>query len=470
MRNIFTGALVGGLLTAPLIALLSLGNQLFGLPFVPYSVFNWVSRVLPGSVITFGIDLMIDSMLLLGINVADTAKLAEQAMALILFLVYGIFAGAICFYLLSRRASRIGILDGIVIGLLFGLPAISVSVGFENGTLLPFWSGLWLTVLFLAWGLLISWSYRRLHPPTQETKDLEGQEGEVKVLNRRQFLVSMGGVAAVITVAGAGLSSVLASEEKRRRELALEGTMAHKTQDEGGKSFPNSDDPVTPAPGTRPEYTPLKDHYKVFIELEPTVIDGTDYKLPVTGLVENPLMLTLDELRQNFQSRDQYVTISCISGRVGTSLIGTTLWTGVSLQAILNAAKPQEEARYLQVASGDGFHESVDLDLIASDERIMLCYAWDGNPLPNDHGFPLRIWLPDRFGMKQPKWITAFELTDQYKEGYWVERGWDEIAQVKTTSVIDTVAIDAADEINGELLVPVGGIAFQGIAVFPEWR
>ena len=92
----------------------------------------------------------------------------------------------------------------------------------------------------------------------------------------------------------------------------------------------------------------------------------------------------------------------------------------------------------------------------------MLCYAWDGNPLPNDHGFPLRIWLPDRFGMKQPKWITAFELTDQYKEGYWVERGWDEIAQVKTTSVIDTVAIDAAEEINGELLVPVGGIAFSG--------
>ena len=56
----------------------------------------------------------------------------------------------------------------------------------------------------------------------------------------------------------------------------------------------------------------------------------------------------------------------------------------------------------------------------------MFCYAWDGNVLPVGHGFPLRIWIPDRFGMKQPKWITGVEVTDTYKEGYWVERNWSE--------------------------------------------
>ena len=111
--------------------------------------------------------------------------------------------------------------------------------------------------------------------------------------------------------------------------------------------------------------------------------------------------------------------------------------------------KPSKDARYLHITSGDGFYETVALDLIASDERIMLAYAWDGNPIPIDHGFPLRIWLPDRFGMKQPKWITGIEVVEDYKEGYWVERGWDEVAQVQATSVIDTVAEDAIYESDG---------------------
>ena len=102
------------------------------------------------------------------------------------------------------------------------------------------------------------------------------------------------------------------------------------------------------------------------------------------------------------------------------------------------------------------------LGLIASDERIMLCYAWDGEPIPFDHGFPLRIWLPDRYGMKQPKWITGIEVTDEYQPGYWVERSWDEVAQVKATSVIDTIAVNDIVEKDNQKLVPVGGIAFAG--------
>ena len=179
--------------------------------------------------------------------------------------------------------------------------------------------------------------------------------------------------------------------------------MAHESQGSIKSPFPNSADPVMPAPGTRPEYTPLKDHYKVFIRTEPTVIDGATWSLPIMGLVDNPVSLTIDDIRNNYEPREQYVTLSCISGRVGTDLISTTQWTGARVQEILADVKPQAEAGYLHITSGDGFYETVDLNLIASDERIMLCYAWDGNPIPVDHGFPLRIWLPDRFGMKQPQ-------------------------------------------------------------------
>ena len=254
----------------------------------------------------------------------------------------------------------------------------------------------------------------------------------------------------------------MAQAERRRLEQALDDSMAHRTETSEELSFPNSNDPVMPAPGARPEYTPIKDHYKVFIRTEPTVIDGSTWLLPIIGLVDNPLMLTLDDIKNNYESHDQYVTLSCISGRVGTSLIGTTQWTGVSLQDVLDDAQVRPEARYLYITSGDGFYETVDLDLIASDRRIMLCYAWDGHDLSIDHGYPLRIWIPDRYGMKQPRWITGIEVTDEYKEGYWVERNWDETAQVKTTSVIDTVAVNAVIEDGDQKLVPVGGIAFSG--------
>jgi hypothetical protein len=179
-------------------------------------------------------------------------------------------------------------------------------------------------------------------------------------------------------------------------------------------------------------------------------------------MVENSLMLSFDELRNNFEAQSQYVTLSCISGRVGTTLISTTQWTGVSAQDLLAAAKVQPNAKYLHITSGDGFYETVPLDLINADKRIMFCYAWDGNTLPVDHGFPLRIWIPDRFGMKQPKWITGIEVTDQDKPGYWVERGWDELAQVKTTSVIDTVAVDSLINDGDTQRVPIGGIAWAG--------
>ena len=64
--------------------------------------------------------------------------------------------------------------------------------------------------------------------------------------------------------------------------------------------------------------------------------------------------------------------------------------------------------------------------------------------------------------MKQPKWITSIDVVKDYKEGYWVERGWSEVARVESTSVIDTVASEAAYESGGQILVPVGGIAFAG--------
>jgi DMSO/TMAO reductase YedYZ molybdopterin-dependent catalytic subunit len=461
-KNIVNGAFVGGILTAPLVAIMYAADQLAGLAFVPFDVFNWMTRLLPGPVITFGIDLMIDTMRFLGINVADTAKTAEQIMAVAQFLILGMIAGAVFYAVLTNQRLKPKSLAGLVMGALFGFPAIAISIGIGGSDVNPILNFAWLLTLYLVWGISFAGVYGRLEHLEEKLKEaVEKAEADkiprVERLDRRKFLILMGSSAATITVAGTGLGALLATRERNQ-----EVEMAHQGQGPEGMPFPNSNDPVIPVPGTRPEYTPIKDHYQVFIELEPTEIEGSSWKLPITGMVDKPLMLTLEDIRNNYEPVNQYVTLSCISGRIGTSLISTTYWTGARVEDVLADAGVQEGARYLYITSGDGFYESVPLDLIYSDPRIMFCYAWDGNTLPVGHGFPLRIWLPDRFGMKQPKWITSIEVTDTYKKGYWVERNWSEDAIVKTTSVIDTVAVDHILENDGQKYIPVGGIAFAG--------
>jgi DMSO/TMAO reductase YedYZ molybdopterin-dependent catalytic subunit len=459
--------LVGGLLTSAIIALMYLADQLFGFAFVPFDVFDWMTRLLPGPVITFGIDAMIDTMRFLGINVADSAKTAEQVMAVLQYLAMGLLAGGVFFVILKRQKIKANLIAGAVLGALFGFPAIAISIGIGGSNVSPVLDFLWLLAIFFAWGVGLVQVFRRLlvfeSLPIEQTSDDKEELRAVERIDRRKFLIMLGAGTATITVIGAGLGSLLSSSDSRRRGEGEEDSLTHKTEGPGGKPFPNFDDPVIPVPGTRPEYTPIKDHYQVFIELEPTEIDGSTWKLPVTGMVDNPLMLTLDEIRDNYEPIKQYVTLSCISGRIGTSLISTTYWKGVSVQDILVDAGIQNGARYLYITSGDGFYETVPLDLIYSDPRIMFCYNWDGNTLPVGHGFPLRIWIPDRFGMKQPKWITGVEVTDTYKEGYWVERNWDEVARVRTNSVIDTVAVEYIVEKNGQQYIPIGGIAFAGM-------
>jgi DMSO/TMAO reductase YedYZ molybdopterin-dependent catalytic subunit len=458
MKSIKVGGLLGVLITTPILAIMGVASIWLGFTFIPFALFNWITRILPGPIITFGIDMMIETLRLLGIDVADAAKTAEQTAAIVIFLGFGILLGVIFTTVLDSLRSKPNLLSGLIIGAIVAVP-ITIIVSLHGQPSIPATLDLlWSFILFIIWGLVLSLSYRRLRTHDEEITKQIPEARALERIDRRQFLITLGVSSASITVIGAGLAGALSRQERPRVQVSE----TDADQVDRIPTLPNENDPVKPAAGTRLEYTPVEDHYKVFIQLQPTVIDEATWALPIQGLVDNPLMLTLDELRNNYSSRDQYITLSCISGRIPTTLISTTLWTGVSLQEILAEVKVRPEARYLHISSGDGFYETVDLELIDSDDRIMLCYAWDGKPLPEDHGFPLRIWIPDRFGMKQPKWITGIEVSDEYVPGYWVERGWDEVARVRTRSVIDTVAVDQIYERDGQTLVPIGGIAFSG--------
>ena len=461
--GILIGAVVGLLLTAPLMALLFLADQLAGLPFVPFDLFDTVSRSLPGGVITFAIDLMVDTIGALNLGRTDTtAKAAEQITGLAVFLLVGVVAGVVFFALMRRQVGSLAWerLPGVALGLVVGIPMVIISFGVNTtATASPLTSALWIVLAFIGWGIAINWIYGDLSDLDAKEKPQAG----IRPVNRRQFLVQVGGATATLTVLGAGLGALFGggspAVEVASGPRPGEGDVL---TDGEGQALPNTEASLEPAPGTRPEYTPLDNHYRIDISSRPPVIEGADWVLPITGMVENPVELTLDDLRDNFEPMDQYVTLSCISNRIAGSLISTTRWTGVSFQKIMDEVKPLPEAGHVRITSADGFDEVMSLETAQQDERVMLAYDWDGQPLKQKHGFPLRVYIPDRYGMKQPKWITAIEFIGPWEEGYWVRRGWDENAFVRTTSVIDTVAVDALIEEGDDFLIPIGGIAYAG--------
>jgi DMSO/TMAO reductase YedYZ molybdopterin-dependent catalytic subunit len=452
--GIFYGALTGAFLTAPLIAIFYLAWKLFGLPFVPFSIFDWVSRVLPGSVITFGIDSMVK--LIRSLHLGDTAsaaKVAEQGMAIVVFLVAGIIAGMLLFIALRAWRGK-SYLAGIVMGAVAGAVALLVSLSLnQQASFNPAIGSLWILSAFLVWGAALGWAHARLNKVGAATTADETKGVEVERVGRRSFIIRLGGATAILTVVGAGVGALVGNKQER--------ALAERKRQLADTPLPNADAAVKPAPGTRPELTPLERHYRIDINTIAPAIREEDWRLRISGLVESPLELKLEDIRR-YPPTEQFVTLSCISNPVAGDLIGTARWTGVSLKRLLPDLKLKGSATHLKISSADGFYEIVALDTINSDERVMLAYAWDGVPLPAEHGFPLRIYIPDRYGMKQPKWIESIEAVDHAEDGYWVARGWDREARMKATSVVDAVAVDMMiGQADQNTLVPVGGI---------EWR
>ena len=216
------GAITGALFSAPLLGLMYLADKLLDLPFVPFALFDWIATVTPGPLITFGIDLMIEALLLFNLSVADAAKTSEQVAAVILVFVIGVAASAIFFAALrSRPVASAGFqggwlagilsqpLPGLVLGVIVGLPLIVVSLPMGQSTMNPVVTFVILAVLFLVWGLAVGYLRRRLTlaQPGEEIEEIvvDGEVRSVSVINRRQFLVRLGATTATLTVASAGL-------------------------------------------------------------------------------------------------------------------------------------------------------------------------------------------------------------------------------------------------------------------------
>ena len=142
----------GIFLTAPLIAVLYLTDKWLDLSFTPFDTFDWIARQLPGPLVTFGIDAMVDTLMLMGLSVKDFAKTAEQMMAVMLFLGAGVVATIIVFALVERRIwsgkPQLGALCGVIVGLPIAL--ITFSIG--QSTIDPTLNFVWVMIVSVVWG------------------------------------------------------------------------------------------------------------------------------------------------------------------------------------------------------------------------------------------------------------------------------------------------------------------------------
>ena len=214
--------------------------------------------------------------------------------------------------------------------------------------------------------------------------------------------------------------------------------------------------PPEGAAGEVTAITPAASFYLVSKNFRDPIVAADGWKLRVHGLVERELLLGYADLASMPQAAE-IVTLECVSNPVGGRLISTGRFEGPRLADLLARASPQPVARHVAFRANDGYAESLPLEELRPE--VLVALTLNGTPLPNEHGFPARIVMPGRYGMKGPKWLEAIELVESPAEGYWEGKGWGAPAIVKTTSRIDVPADGAP--IKGPQ-ISLAGVAFAG--------
>jgi len=148
------------------------------------------------------------------------------------------------------------------------------------------------------------------------------------------------------------------------------------------------------------------------------IFDPQTWSLKIYGLVGSPLTLTWEEFnRLPKVQRDS--DFHCVTrwSRFGNR------WQGVAMQEILRRVMPKPAAAFVLVHAEQGFTANIplaDLDR----EEVLLATHHDGEPLPAEHGFPVRLIVPHLYAWKSVKWIRGMEFLDHEEPGFWEKNGY----------------------------------------------
>jgi hypothetical protein len=186
-------------------------------------------------------------------------------------------------------------------------------------------------------------------------------------------------------------------------------------------------------------------------------IDAETWTLKITGMVDNPIELTYEELvAKGLVESD--ITLTCVSILVGGDLVGTARWQGIRLDELLEEVGIADGADQIVGRSVDGY--TCGFPVAALDGRdALVAVGMNGEPLPLEHGFPARLIVPGIYGYASAtKWLSEIELTtfDAF-DSYWVPRGYASKAPIKMQTRID--APRGLDKIDAGAFA-IGGVAW----------
>ncbi|WP_410811938.1 molybdopterin-dependent oxidoreductase [Micromonospora sp. 067-2] len=250
--------------------------------------------------------------------------------------------------------------------------------------------------------------------------------------SRRRFLTGAGVLLGTATVAGlggrwlAGRRGVSAAREAIRLPA-----------------------PVAPAPALpagadlsvaqlAPYVTPNFGFYRIDTALVVPQVDPATWRLRIHGRVGTERTYSYADLLAR-PMVERYVTLACVSNEVGGDLIGNARWLGVPLRELLDEVQPEEDADQVVGRSVDGWTCGTPTAALRDGRDALLAVGMNGEPLPVEHGFPVRMVVPGLYGyVSACKWVTELELTRFADfDAYWVPRGWSAQGPIKTQSRID---------------------------------
>lgn len=195
-------------------------------------------------------------------------------------------------------------------------------------------------------------------------------------------------------------------------------------------------------------------------------LDAGSWRLVIDGLVARPVQVDYQTLR-SLPIVDVTKTLECISNftdgcemaTYGCDLISTARWKGARLGDIVDLAGGlQAGAVGLAFLAIDEFSAGLPA-AVADDPNALVVYEMNGRPLPREHGYPARLLVPGRYGMKNPKWLVGIRALDQEYVDWYQQRAWSKEGIVKTMARIDVPAGGASLPPGRQ---PIAGIAYAG--------
>ena len=348
---------------------------------------------------------------------------------------------------LEYRRPPLGIVGLVLVG---GIAVFAVTTRAES-------TAVWAvpTVLGMVGGVVVlrvaSDRLRRWSVDAEEAGSL-GDAGAASV-SRRGFLTVAIGTAGAALVAGSVARAMNA------------GTTAVNAV-RAALRLPAPAVPAAPIPagaaldidGLAPLVSPNDSFYRIDTALQVPVIDADSWRLRITGMVENEIEVTFAELLA-LPLVETYVTLMCVSNEVGDYLTGNAKWLGYPIRELLARAKPTSGADVVLSTSQDGFTATTPLEVLEDTARnSLLAVGMNGEALPLEHGYPVRMVVPGLYGyVSATKWVVELKVSTFAKESaYWTDRGWSARGPVKTSSRIDVPSF-------GESLQP-GKVAIAGVA------